>query len=62
MTDLEKEEDLNWRLRLVQPGRVFAPVAGSRWGELILPAAAERRAAMPGAMRVGDPTGSDLYY
>lgn len=52
MTDLEKEEDLNWRLRLVQPGRVFAPVAGSRWGELILPAAAERRAAMPGAMRV----------
>lgn len=51
-TDLEKEEDLNWRLRLVQPGRVFAPVAGSRWGEWILPAASERRAATPGAMRV----------
>ncbi|MBL9172445.1 MAG: hypothetical protein JNL10_02820 [Verrucomicrobiales bacterium] len=27
-------------------------MAGSRWGELILPAASERRAATPGAMRV----------
>ncbi|MFO1457809.1 MAG: formyltransferase family protein [Verrucomicrobiota bacterium] len=52
LSTLEEEEDLNWRLRLVQPGRVFASVAGARWGELILPAAAERRAAMPEAMRV----------
>jgi len=45
---LIREAELNHRLALDQPGRRFEPVAGSRWGELILPAPQESRAAGDG--------------
>jgi hypothetical protein len=49
MTDaLIREAELNHRLALDQPGRRFEPVAGSRWGELILPAPQERNDAANG--------------
>ena len=38
----ENEAPLNHRLMLDQPGRQFVAVEGSRWGELILPAASEQ--------------------
>jgi hypothetical protein len=38
---LVREAELNHRLALHRPGRRFGPVAGSRWGELILPAPQE---------------------
>lgn len=52
MTDaLIREAELNHRLALDQPGRRFEPVAGSRWGELILPAPQEQ-VAEAGGLRV----------
>jgi len=45
---LIREAELNHRLALDQPGRRFEPVAGSRWGELILPAPQERNDATQG--------------
>lgn len=38
LSDLLREAELNHRLLLDHPGRRFVSVAGSRWGELILPA------------------------
>jgi hypothetical protein len=48
---LIREAELNHRLALDQPGRRFEPVAGSRWGELILPAPQEQVPAA-GGLRV----------
>jgi len=47
-TDLAGEAPLNHRLALDRPGRAFVSIAGSRWGELILPAPEEARTG-PGA-------------
>src|SRR5262249_46584405 len=40
-----REAELNHRLLLDREGRQFVPVAGSRWGELILPAPGEAEGA-----------------
>ena len=49
---LIREAELNHRLALDRSGRSFLPVAGSRWGELILPAPAETRTAPAAGLRV----------
>jgi hypothetical protein len=46
--DLIREAELNHRLALDHPGRRFVPVAGARWGELILPAPDEAALAPSG--------------
>ena len=46
------EAELNHRVTLDRPGRRFVPVAGSRWGELILPAPDEAADAKAGGLRV----------
>ena len=46
--DLIREAELNHRLALDHPGRQFVPVAGARWGELILPAPDEAALAPSG--------------
>jgi hypothetical protein len=49
---LVREAELNHRVKLDRGGRQFLPVADSRWGELILPAAEETRASDAGGLRV----------
>jgi Formyl transferase len=49
---LIREAELNHRLTLDRPGRRFVPIAGSRWGELILPAPDEVAVADAGGLRV----------
>lgn len=49
---LVREAELNHQLALYHPGRRFVPVAGSRWGELILPAPEETTTAHAGTLRV----------
>jgi folate-dependent phosphoribosylglycinamide formyltransferase PurN len=51
-TDLAGEAPLNHRLALDRPGRAFVPIAGSRWGELILPAPEEARTRPGAGLRV----------
>jgi folate-dependent phosphoribosylglycinamide formyltransferase PurN len=51
-SDLIREAELNHRLALDHPGRQFVPVAGARWGELILPAPDETTHAPDGGLRV----------
>jgi hypothetical protein len=50
--ELIREAVLNHRLKLARPGRRFAPVAGSRWGELILPAPEEETSSSAAGLRV----------
>jgi hypothetical protein len=50
--ELIREAELNHRLTLDRSGRRFLPVAGSRWGELILPAPEEQGTAPVAALRV----------
>src|SRR5215475_9732585 len=50
--ELIQEAVLNHRLVLDHPGRRFMPVAGSRWGELILPAPDEGAGASGTGLRV----------
>src|SRR5262249_39692471 len=47
-----REAELNHGLLLDRQGRQFVPVAGSRWGELILPAPGEAEGAGTGGLRV----------
>jgi hypothetical protein len=49
---LIREAELNHRLTLDRQGRRFVPIAGSRWGELILPAPDEVAVADAGGLRV----------
>jgi hypothetical protein len=49
---LVREVELNHRLLLDRQGRQFVPVAGSRWGELILPAPGEGEGSCGGGLRV----------
>jgi hypothetical protein len=52
VTDLEREGPLNRVLEHDRPGRSFVAAEGSRWGELILPAAAEARHRSAAGLRV----------
>jgi len=47
-----REAELNHRLLLDREGRQFVPLAGSRWGELILPAPGEAEGAGGGGLRL----------
>ena len=51
-SDLIREAERLHRLALDHPGRKFVPVAGARWGELILPAPDEVAQAPDGGLRV----------
>jgi hypothetical protein len=51
-SDLIREAELNHRLALDHPGRQFVPVAGARWGELILPAPDEAAQGPDGGLRI----------
>jgi folate-dependent phosphoribosylglycinamide formyltransferase PurN len=52
MIDLHKEDVVNRVLEHDRPGRSFVAVEGSRWGELILPAAEEARDRTAAGLRV----------
>jgi hypothetical protein len=52
MTDLAKEGPLNRVLEHDRPGRAFVAIEGSRWGELIVPAADEAGQRTEAGLRI----------